>query len=99
MNLSASVPIILLVTAICSAQSLNSPFIHPFTGDSITAGTTYNITWTVIIGPLVSIQIKNTYTPISTYFNGSNCPGDLVNFRCSQIATDSQNLGVWQWSV
>lgn len=97
--LSTRTLVALFVTALSSAQSLNSPFIHPFTGDTVTAGTNYNITWSVIIGPLVSIQIKNTYTPIATFFNGSNCPGDLVNFRCSQIATDIQNLGVWQWSV
>ena len=90
---------LLLAALSCSSQSLNSPFIHPFTGDSITAGTTYNITWTVILGARVNIQIKNTYSPISTFFNGSNCPGDLTNFQCSQIATDVQNSGVYQWAV
>ena len=92
--------VVLLCTVLCSSQSLNSPFIQPLTGDTITSGTTYNITWTVITGSsLLNIEIKNTYNPISTYFNGSNCPGDLTDFQCSLIATNVQNLGVYQWLV
>jgi hypothetical protein len=89
--------LVLAFASVCYSQS--SPFLTPFTGDTITAGTTYNITWTVILGSFVNIQIKNQYSAISTYFNGSNCPNSLTDFGCSQIATNIENSGIYSWAV
>jgi hypothetical protein len=91
---------VLLFSIACrsSAQLDSNPISHPKEGEIITAGSTYNITWTPNQGVIISIELWNGF-PIASYFNGANCYIDQFVSTCSELFSNVSNTGSMQWHV
>ena len=88
----------LLLTAITIRAQDDNPISRPREGETITAGTVYNITWTPTRGDLINIEIWNSFS-LSSSFNGSNCHFDDFNVDCSGLIENITNSGSFLWNV
>jgi hypothetical protein len=88
----------LLVTAQTIRAQDDNPITTPQGGDTITAGTVYNITWTPTRGNIVSIEIWNEIS-LRSSFNGTNCHYDGFDVDCSLLVDNITNSGSWLWYV
>ena len=87
-----------LVTAQTIRAQDDNPIINPQGGDTITAGTVYNITWTPTRGNIVSIEIWNEIS-LRSSFNGTNCHYDGFDVDCSLLIDNTTNSGSWLWHI
>lgn len=88
----------LLTTAQTIRAQNQNPITRPVGGETITAGTEYNITWTPTQGNLISIEIWNEIS-LASSFNGINCHYDDYNVDCSILIENITNSGSYLWHV
>lgn len=97
----ASARLVVALLFVCAqrirAQDDN-PISRPQGGETITAGTEYNITWTPTRGNIVSIEIWNEIS-LASSFNGINCHYDDYNVDCSLLIENITNSGSYLWHV
>ena len=85
------------ITYTANPTPSGNTILRPSSGETITAGSPYTITWTDIIGSEVQLNLEDKVGNAELF--GQLCDGWLINEYCGKLNNETQNTGSWVWDV